>query len=79
MLELLAVFVVIARLSVFFPFCRRPPQEPSFKSKMPFGGRVAHPKTGWGSAFLIFPKWVAGGVQSNICFRRHFWTGKSGR
>ena len=30
---------------------------------MPFGGRVAHPKTGWGSAFLIFPKWVAGGCS----------------
>lgn len=46
MLELLAVFVVIARLSVCASFFRKRTQEPSLKSKMPFSGGVAHAKSG---------------------------------
>ena len=43
--ELLAVFFVIDRLTVRFFSGRRWSQEPSFKPKMPFGGRAAHAKT----------------------------------
>ena len=53
-------FFVIVRLTVNFSFGRSRPQEPSFKSKVPFSGRVAHAETEWGSAFLLFPYWVRG-------------------
>ena len=72
------VFVVIARLSVCSSFCRRPPKEPSFGTKMPFGGRVVHPKTGRGSAFLFFPKWVPGVFNQTSAFMDTFGWGKAG-
>ena len=55
-MELLAVFFVIDRLTVRFFSGRRWSQEPFSKSKMPFGGEIALPKSGWGYVVCFFPK-----------------------
>ena len=57
-MELLAVFVVYSRQTGMERLCRRQAQEPSFKSKVPFRGRVRHTIPPISAKGLDFPKYT---------------------
>ena len=68
MLDLKPLFFVMCRLTTLFLLCRGRSRKPSFKTKMPLRGGVAHAFSALGFCGLVLPKYTPAPRSENQLF-----------